>query len=108
MCVGFLYTEVWRLPSSLGVIRISKKGVDPSVLISSVVNFILGMMEFKCYRKLFLCCLLMIVNVSSTNLFQSTGGECDVMIAWTSGSSINRLATMGLMGDPTGAPSVCS
>ena len=76
----------------MGVIRISKKGMDPSVLVSSVVNFILGLMEFKCSGKLLLCCFLMIVNVLSTNLFQSTGGEADVMMACTSRSSINRLA----------------
>ena len=108
VCVGFLYIEVWRLPSSMGVIRISKRGMDPSGLVSSLVNFILGLMVFKCSRKLFLCCFLMIVNVSSTNLFQSTGDDGYVMMAWTSRSSINRLATMGLICDPIAAPSVCS
>ena len=108
VCVGFLYTDVWRLPSSLDVIRMSRKGMDPSLLVSSLENFILGLMEFKCSWKLFLCCFLMIVNVSSTYLFQSTGDEGDVLMAWTSRSSMNRLATMGLMGDPTATPSVCS
>ena len=108
VCVGFLYIEVWRLPSSMGVIRICKRGMDPSGLVSSLVNFILGLMVFKCSRKLFLCCFLMIVNVSSTNLFQSTGDDGYVMMAWTSRSSINRLATMGLICDPIAAPSVCS
>ena len=106
--MGFLYIEVWRLPSSMGVIRICKRGMDPSGLVSSLVNFILGLMVFKCSRKLFLCCFLMIVNVSSTNLFQSTGDDGYVMMAWTSRSSINRLATMGLICDPIAAPSVCS
>ena len=46
----------------------------------------------------------MIVNVSSTYLFQSTRGDGDVMLAWTSKSSMNRFATMGLMGDPIGSP----
>ena len=40
--------------------------------------------------------------------FQSTEGEGDVLMAWNSRSSINRLATMGLVGDPIAAPSVCS
>ena len=50
----------------------------------------------------------MIVNVSSTNLFHGTGGEGDVVMAWTSRSSINKLATMGLKGEPIAAPSVFS
>ena len=41
VCVGFLYTDVWRLPSSLGVIRISWKGMDPSLLVSSLENLYL-------------------------------------------------------------------
>ena len=104
VCLGFLSTEVWRASSSLGVIRIPKNGMVPSVM----ENFMLGLMEFKCSRKLFLSCFLMIVSVSCTYLFQSTGVEGDVLMAWTSRSSINRLATMGLMGDNIAAPSACS
>ena len=46
----------------------------------------------------------MIVNVSSTNLFHRAGGVVDVLMAWTSRSSIYKLATMGLMGEPIAAP----
>ena len=102
------YTEVWRLPSSIGVIKMSKKGMAPSGLVSSLINLIPGLMVFKCSRKLSLCCFWMIVNVSSTNLFQSTEGDGAIMMAWTSKSSLNRFATMGLIGDPIAAPSVCS
>ena len=42
MCVGFLYTVALKLPSSLGVNNISKKGMDPSSLHSSLVNCMLG------------------------------------------------------------------
>ena len=104
MYVGFLDTEVLGVPSSLGVIRIPTTGMVPSVM----ENFILGLVEFECSRKLFLSCFLKIVCVSWTYLCQSTGGEGDVMMAWTSRSSISRLATMRLMGDPIAAPSVCS
>ena len=45
--------------------------------------------------------------MSSTYLFHEAGGVVDVLMAWTSRSSINRLATIGLMGDPIAAPSVC-
>ena len=36
--VGFLYTFVLKLPSELGVTRVSKKGMDPSLLLSSMGN----------------------------------------------------------------------
>ena len=42
VCVGFLYTDVVRLPSSLGVMRMSRKGMDQSLLVSSLENLMLG------------------------------------------------------------------
>ena len=105
--VCFLNTDVFKLQSSAGVIRISRNGIDPSSFISSQVNFILGCMEFSCCRKLFLFSFLIIVKVSSTNL-HIFGGVLNVLIALISRSSMNKLATTGLMGDPIAAPSFCS
>ena len=65
-------------------------------------------MEFKCSKKASLCEFLMIVKVSSTNLFHSVGGHGDVARALISRSSLNKFATMGLIGDPMAAPSFCS
>ena len=48
------------------------------------------------------------VNVSSTNLLQKMGGCGAEFMALFSNSSIYKFATMGLMGDPTAAPSCCS
>ena len=106
--VFFLNTDVFRLPSSSGVIRMSRKGIDPSSLTSSKVNLMLGCIEFRCSSKLSLLFFLMIVNVSSTYLFHKVGGVVDVLMAWISKSSINKLATNGLIGEPMAAPSVCS
>ena len=50
----------------------------------------------------------MMMKVSSTNLFQSVGGDGAVARALVSRSSINKLATIGLMGDPIAAPLTCS
>ena len=55
--------------------------------ISSQVNFILGCMEFRCCRKLFLFSFLIMVKVSSTNLLHIFGGVLDVLIALISRSS---------------------
>ena len=90
VCVVFLNTDVFRLPSSSGVTRMSRKGKDPSSLTSSQVDLILGCIEFRCCRKLSLLFLLIIVNVSSTNLFHRVGGIVDVLMAWTSISSMNN------------------
>ena len=108
MCVIFLNTDVFRLPSSSGVTIMSRKGMDPSSLVSSQVNWILGLMEFRCFRKLSLLFFLMMMSVSSTNLFHRVSGVVDVLMACFSNSSINMFATSGLIGEPIAAPSVCS
>ena len=73
MCVGFLYTVVLRLPSSLGVYNMSKKGMDPSSLHSSLVNCMFGSMLFRCLRKPSFSDDFKMVKVSSTNLFHRYG-----------------------------------
>ena len=52
MCVGFLYTVVFKLPSSSGIIRTSKKGMEPSSPASSLVNWMFSSMLFRCSGKL--------------------------------------------------------
>ena len=89
--VGFLNTDVLRLPSSLGVTRMSRNGIDPSSLTSSQENFMFWWMEFRCCRKLLLFSFFIIVKVSSTYLFQSDGGVSDVWMVWTSRSSMKNL-----------------
>ena len=66
--VGFLYTVVLRLPSSFGIISISKKGMDPSSLWSSLVNCMCSAMELMCSKNSLLCDDLILVKVSSTYL----------------------------------------
>ena len=48
------------------------------------------------------------MKVSSTKLFQRVGGVGAVDSALISKSSMNKLATIGLMGDPIAAPFTCS
>ena len=95
MCVDFLYTVVLRLPSFLGVNNMSKKGMDPSSLHSSLVNCMLGSMLFRCSRNLSFSDDLMIVKVSSTNLFHRYGGCGDELMAFTSNPSMYKFATEG-------------
>ena len=78
----------------------SKKGMEPSLLVSSLENMMFGSIDFMCSRKLLLLAFLMMVKVSSTYIFHRTGGVGEVLMAWTSRSSINKLATMGLIGEP--------
>ena len=70
VCVGFLKTVLLRLPSSLGITNTSRKGMDPSSLCSSQVNWICWSIELMWSRKALLCDESKMVNVSSTQLFQ--------------------------------------
>ena len=70
VCVGFLKTVLLRLPSSLGITNTPRKGMDPSSLCSSQVNWICWSIELMWSRKALLCDDSKMVNVSSTNLFQ--------------------------------------
>ena len=72
--VGFLYTDVDKVPSAWGVTWVSRKGKDPSPWVSSTVNWILSSIEFMCFKKSSLWDVLMTTKVSSTNLFHSVGG----------------------------------
>ena len=73
MCVGFLYTET-AIPSPWGLGKVSKKGMPPSLFGCSIVNFIYRSMEFRYWSILFQLPLGMMLNTSSTYLFQSFTG----------------------------------
>ena len=106
--VGFLYTLVLKLPSEHGVTKVSRKGMDPSTLLSSIVNWIFSSMELIWLMKLSFWVFLMMTKVSSTNLLHKLGGVGHVLIAFSSNASMYKLAIMGLRGEPMAAPSVCS
>ena len=74
VCVGFLYTDVSREPSGCGITIVSRKGMDPSVLPSSVVKLICGSTLLMCSRKLCFFVASMTTKVSSIYLFQIHGG----------------------------------
>ena len=74
VCVGFLYTVMDRLPSTSGLTMVSKKGMDPSSLLSSTVNLMAGSTQLMCWRKSCLVTSLWMTKVSSTNLYQNLGG----------------------------------
>ena len=64
--VGFLHTVMDRLPFTYGFTMVSKKGMEPSSLLSSTVNFIAGSTLFMCWRKPCLLASLWMTMVSST------------------------------------------
>ena len=102
LCEFAFYRQWCCLPSSSGVISISRKGMEPHV------KWMLSSMELMCSRKESFCDFWMIVKVSSTNLFPQCSGDGAVARALVSRSSMNKFATIGLMGDPIAAPSTCS
>ena len=108
VCMGFLYTAMDREPSTSGLTIVSKKGMEPSSLLSSTVNLMAGSTLFMCWRKPCLLASLWMTKVSSTCLHQNLGGWGAVLRAFCSKYSMYKLATMGLTGEPMAAPSTCS
>ena len=51
MCVGFLYAVVRSELSGLGETKMSRNGMDPSVLGNSAVNCLGGSMELMCHKN---------------------------------------------------------
>ena len=47
--------EVEKFPSPFDVTKVSRKGNDPSALVSSAVNCIFSSMAFMCWKKSSLC-----------------------------------------------------
>ena len=82
--VGFLYTVMESVPSASGLTMVSKKGMDPSSLFSSPVNFMAGSTLFMCWRKPCLLTSLWMTKVSSTYLHQNLGGVGAVLRAFCS------------------------
>ena len=72
--VGFLYTVMDRPPFSSGFTMVSKKGMEPSSLLSSTVNFMAGSTLLMCWRKPCLLTSLLMTKMSSSYLCQNLGG----------------------------------
>ena len=72
--VGFLYTVMDRPPFSSCFTMVSKKGMEPSSLLSSTVNFMAGSTLLMCWRKPCLLTSLWMTKVPSTYLHQNLGG----------------------------------
>ena len=94
--VSFLYTVIHRVPSTSGFTMVSKKGMAPSSLLVSTVNWMAGLTLLMCWRK----CV-------STYLHQNLGVGA-VLRAYCSKYSIYKLATIGLTSEPLATPSTCS
>ena len=71
--VGFLYIVMDRFPSVSGFTTLPKKGMTPSSLLFSTVNWMTGSTLLICCRKSFLWIFFWMTNVSSTYLHQSLG-----------------------------------
>ena len=74
--------------------------MDPSGFASSDVNWMFVSILLMCLENSSFLAESKITQVSSTYLFHILGGHWAVLMAFTSKSSMKRVATMGLMGDP--------
>ena len=106
--VGVQYTLVHNDLSANGVTRVLRKGIAPLPWVPSTVNLIAGSMLLMWFRNAWFGACFWMTLVSSTNWYHTWGGLIADARAFLSKHSIYRLATMGLTGDPTGAPSTCS
>ena len=73
VCLGFLETVVARLPSSPGIINMSRKGMDPSSLGSSV-NWMWWSIELIWSKKLFVFELLLWWQMCHLQIFSTSKG----------------------------------
>ena len=71
---GFSVHPYCKLPSSSGLMMVSRKGMEPSSFASSTVNWIEGSTVLMCWRNCCWCFCCCITKVSSTYLFQTLGG----------------------------------
>ena len=96
------------LPNGPCDVKVSRKGRKPCWCGDLVVGCMLGSKEFRWVMNCCVCSALWITNVSLTNLSQVLGGSGNELQDLVSKSSIRRLATTELRGDPMAAPFTCS
>ena len=92
MCVCFLKTVTLRVPSSLRVRLVSRKGREPSFS-SSMVNLMVGRTSLRWRSRGSTASLCIMQHVSSTYRFQNLGLEGADSRASSSKNSMYRLAT---------------
>ena len=97
--VDFLYTVMDRPPFSSGLTMVSKKGMEPSSLLSTV-NFMAGSTWLMCWRKSCLLTSLWMTKVSSTNLCQNLGGGMQCFGLFALGTPCRGYLLWGLPGNP--------
>ena len=105
--VGFLYTLVIRVPSFCGVMSVSRNDMEPSGLVSSVVNMMAGSTELICCKNSFHV-IAVVWQKCNLHIF-SIFWEGSLLMLWPcSNDSIDKLATIHVTGDPMAVPLVCS
>ena len=79
---SFLYTVIDNVLSVSGLARVSKKGMAPSCLVSSTVNFMAGSTLLMCSRKFCLFSSFWITKVSCTYCSHSLGEWVELLRAF--------------------------
>ena len=85
-----------------------KNGMDPLLLGTYVANCVLRSIELVWCRNCWLCSACWMTKVSLTYLSQSLGGMGAVLMALYSSPSVNKLATMGIIGETMAVSWTCS
>ena len=103
VCVRFLKTVTLRIPSSLHVRLVSRKGREPSFS-SSMVNLMVGRTSLRWRSNGSTASLCIMQQVSSTYRFQNLGLEGADSRASSSKNSMYRLVTTTETGELLAAP----
>ena len=99
--VGFLYTVVSILPSLEGVTRVSRKGIDPSILVFSAVNWMPLFYGIYVVEEFFFVGCFYDNQRCHQQIFPTDLGVYGAELrALVSKSSMKMLAIMGLMITP--------
>ena len=77
-----------KVLSACDVTMVSGNGMEPSDLVSSIVNWMDGSTELMCFKNSSLCNWCWITKMSSTYIFEILGRLTAVVMALCSSSSI--------------------
>ena len=90
-------SNVFSSPSEM---KVSRKGIELSLVGGFRVNWMCGSMELMCCRIWLLCSTSWMTKLSSTYLSHNHGGWVAALMTLISINSMNRLGSMGLMDCP--------
>ena len=92
--VGLLYTVMDSVPSASGLTMVSKKGMDPSSLLSSTVSLMAGSTLFMCRRKPCLLTSLWHLQISILSDLEKTTAVVESLSTTSTRCSVTEITRL--------------